>query len=145
MTTSFDSSLSTEFLDSTNVVYMFKCPLGDCVSRVNNTYVGLTSPTFSRRLTMLPNDSCSTPLHLKSHSISKSKFRITLVENTAIIAHKIRKLRLKILEALHIEIKKKPTNKNKTKKKIELIELTLKIATMLWSVFSLFLIVYNIW
>ena len=30
-------SSSTELLDRTNVVYMFKCPLGDCVSKENNT------------------------------------------------------------------------------------------------------------
>ena len=31
---------------------MFKCPLGDCVSKENSVYIGLTSTTLSRRLTM---------------------------------------------------------------------------------------------
>ena len=43
---------STELLEMTNVVYMFKCPLGDCVSKANNTYVDFTTTTLSRRLTM---------------------------------------------------------------------------------------------
>ena len=52
-----------------------------------------------------------------------------LVENTTIIAHEIDKMRLQILEALHI--------KTKTLKPVELI---LKIATMFWNVFSWFFI-----
>ena len=55
-------------------------------------------------------------LHFKIHSIPKYKFRKILVESTTIIAHEIDSLRLLILDALH--------------KKIELIELTLKITTM---------------
>ena len=43
-----NSSPSTELLDRTNVEYMFKCHLGDCVSKENNTYVGLTTMTLSR-------------------------------------------------------------------------------------------------
>ena len=45
----------------------------------------------------------SIALHLKTHSIPKSKFQKILVENTTIIAHKIHKLQLQILEALHIK------------------------------------------
>ena len=54
------------------------------------------------------NDSSSIAFHLKNHSIPKSKFRKILVENTTIIAHEIDKLRLQILEALHIKAKKNP-------------------------------------
>ena len=71
---------------------MFKCPLGDCVSNENNTYVGLTTTTLSRKFTMHLNDSSSIALHLKTHSIPKSKFQNILVENTTLIAHKINKL-----------------------------------------------------
>ena len=42
-------------------------------------------------------------LNLKTHSIPKSKVRNILVENNAIIAHEIDKLRPQILEALHIK------------------------------------------
>ena len=51
------------------------------------------------------NDSSSIALHLKTHSIPKSKFRKILTENTTIIAHEINKLQLQILEALHIKTK----------------------------------------
>ena len=101
-----NTSLSTELLDRTNVVYMFKCPLGNCVSKENNAYAGLTTTTLSWWLTMHLNDSCSIALHLKTHSIPKSNFQKVLVENTTIIAHKKNKLRLLILEALHIKTKK---------------------------------------
>ena len=57
------------------------------------------------------NDSSSIALHLKTHSIPKSKFRKILVENTTIIAHEIDKLRLQILEALHIKTKKAKINR----------------------------------
>ena len=72
----------------------------------NNMYVGLTTTTLSRWLTMHLNDSSSIALHLKTHSISKSEFRKIFVENITIIAHKINKLQLQILEALHIKTKK---------------------------------------
>ena len=61
---------------------------------------------------MLLTDSSSIALHLETHSIPKSKFRKILVENTTIIAYEIDKLRLQILEALHIKTK----NKNKIKR-----------------------------
>ena len=66
---------SAELLDRTNVVCVFKCPLGDCVCNKNNTYVGLTTTTLSRRLKMHLNDSSSVAQHLKIHSVPKSKFR----------------------------------------------------------------------
>ena len=86
---------------------MFKYSLRDCVANENNTFVGINTTTLSRRLTMRLNVSSSIALHLKIHSIPKSKFRKILVENTTIIAHEINKLRLHILEALHIKTKKK--------------------------------------
>ena len=85
---------------------MFKRPLGDCVSKEDNAYVGLTATTLSRRLTMHLNDSSSIVFHLKTHSIPKSKFRKILVENITIIAHKMNKQPLQILKALHIKTKK---------------------------------------
>ena len=87
-------------------VCVFKCPLGDCVSKENSAYVGLTTTTLSRRLTMHLNDSSSIALNLRTHSIPKSKLRKILVENTSIITHEIDKLRRQILGALHIKTKK---------------------------------------
>ena len=99
-------------------------PFIDCVSKENNAYVGLTTTTLSRRLTMHLNDSSSIALHLETYSIPKSKFRKLLVENPTIIVLEINKLRLQIPEALH-----------KKKKKLKSIELILKIATMFWNAF----------
>ena len=65
-------------------------------------------------------DSSSIALHLKIHSIRRSKFQNILAENTTITAPEIYKLRLQIQEALHI----------KTKKTLKPKELILKIATM---------------
>ena len=104
---------------------MFKCPLVDCVSKENSAYVGLTTTTLSRQLTMHLNDFSSIALHLKLHSIPKSKLQKILIENTTIIAHEIDKLWLQILEALHIKTKKPKINRinfensdNEKKKKI---------------------------
>ena len=57
------------------------------------------------------NDSTLIALHLKTHSIPKSKFRKILVENTTIIAYEIDKLQLQILEVLHIKNKKVKINR----------------------------------
>ena len=86
---------------------MFQCPLGDCVSKENNAYVGLTTKTLSWQLKMHLRDSNSRALHLKAHNTRKSKFRKISLENTPIIAHKIDKLQLQIQEALHIKTKTK--------------------------------------
>ena len=51
------------------------------VSIENNVYIGLT--TTLSRLTMHLNDSTSIALHLKTHSIPKTKFRKILVENSS--------------------------------------------------------------
>ena len=72
----------------------------DGVSNKDNTYVGLTTTTLSRHLTIPLNDSIA--LQLKSCSLLKSKFRKILVENITMIEHKINKPQLQILEALHI-------------------------------------------
>ncbi len=55
-------------LQKNNVIYQFKCLLGDCISENNNIYVGLTSTTLSRRLTMHLSDTSSIVQHLKKHS-----------------------------------------------------------------------------
>ena len=47
-----NTSSSTELLDRTDVVYMFKCPSEHRVSKENNGYVGFTTTTLSIRLTM---------------------------------------------------------------------------------------------
>ena len=55
--------------------------------------------------------SSSIALHLKSHSIPKSKFRKILIENRVIIVYKINMPQLEILEALHIKTKRNGINR----------------------------------
>ena len=56
------------------------------------------------------NDSSSITLHLKTYSLPKSNFWKILVENSTIIEHRINKLKLQILEDLHIKTKKPRIN-----------------------------------
>ena len=71
-----------------NVIYKFKCPLGDCISdNNNNIYVGLTSTTLSRRLTMHLSDTSSIAQRLKKHSCPTTQQRKILTDNTAILEH----------------------------------------------------------
>ena len=122
-----NSSFSIELLDRTNIVYLCK----------NKKCIGLTTTTPSRMLTMHLNDSSSMALHLKTHSIPKSKFWKILVEKTTTIAQEMNKLRQQILEALHCK---------KEKKKRESTELISKIATMFWNALRFFFYVfYSSW
>ena len=98
---------------------MFKCPLGDCVSSENNTYVGLTA-TLSRRLTMHLKDFSSIALHLKTHSIPNSIFQKILVENNTINHTKL----------ISYDFKSYKPDMYK-QKDLESIELILKLATIL--------------
>ena len=82
-----NSSPSIGVLQKTNVIYKFKCPLGDCISDNNNMYVGLTSSTLSRRLTMHLSDTSSIAQHLKKHSCPTTQLRKILTDNTTILEH----------------------------------------------------------
>ena len=55
--------------------------LGDGVSKQNNTYVGPTTTALSRRLTIRLYESRSIALHLKNHSIPKSKKKKIILPN----------------------------------------------------------------
>ena len=83
-------------LQKTNVIYKFKCPLGDCISDNNNIYVGLTSTTLSRRLTMHLSDTSSIAQHLKKHSCPTTQQRKILTDNTTILEHQNNKQKLQI-------------------------------------------------
>ena len=97
-----NSSPSIVVLQKNNVIYKFKCPLGDCISDNNNVYVGLTSTTLSRRLTMHLSDTSSIAQYLKKHSCPTTQLRKILTDNTTILEHQNNKQKLQILEALHI-------------------------------------------
>ena len=88
-------------LQRTNVVYRWICPNGDCkLQNKEVDYIGHTTTTLSRRLTM----------HLHGHppaehtrqAHKKTITRTELVENTSIIASERNVRRLKILEAVLI-------------------------------------------
>ena len=92
-----------EFCKKKNhVIFQFKCSLGDCISEDNNIYVGLTSTTLSRRLTMHLSDTSSIVQHLRKHSCPTTELRKNLTKDTTILEHQNNKQKLQILEALHI-------------------------------------------
>ena len=97
-----NSPPSIGVLQKTNVIYQFKCPLGDCISENNNIYVGLTSTTQSRRLTIHFSDTSSIAQNLKKHSWPTTELRKILTDNTTILEHQNNKQKLQILESLQI-------------------------------------------
>ena len=95
-------SPSVGVLQKNNVIYQFKCPLGDCISENNYIYVCLTSTTLSKRLTMHLSNKIPIAQHLKKHSCPTTEWQKILTENTKILEHQNNKQKLQILEALHI-------------------------------------------
>ena len=98
---------SKEKVAQTNVVYRFKCPIGSCKLQENNTYIGLTTTTLSRRLSLhiSPTSPSAINKHLISqHKLPKEKFRPTVVDNTDIIFKTSCQKRLMIVEALLIKL-----------------------------------------
>ena len=97
-----NSTPSIGVLQKNNVISQFKCPLGDCISDNDNIYVGLTSTTLSRRLTMHLSDTSSIAQPLKHHSCPTTQLRKILIDNT-ILEQQNNKQKLQILEVLHIK------------------------------------------
>ena len=87
-------------LKQCNVVYRYKCQTGDCALLPNNGYIGCTTTSLSRRLTM----------HLQNggpqiHSRTKHDCSLTrreIVTNTTILARADDRRRLLALEAIYI-------------------------------------------
>ena len=95
-------------LKRTNVIYQFACPHEDCRLRPVN-YIGVTSTSLSRRLTMhlregAPHD------HMTQHHNAKLT-RKHLVDNTCIIKSQRCTARLLIHEALMIRERNPSLNK----------------------------------
>ena len=90
----------TDLLKQTNVIYSYKCTLGDCALRPNCNYIGLTTTSLSRRITM----------HLqsggpKTHSDTHHGHRLTrqdMTKNTSILDECSDVRRLHMLEAVYI-------------------------------------------
>ena len=95
-------------LKRSNVVYQFYCPYEDC--RLHSvSYIGVTTTTLSRRLTMHLREG-SPKEHMHRHH-NTTLTREQLVDNTIIIDSADCQTRLHILEALHIKDKAPSINK----------------------------------
>ena len=95
-----DLSRDISQLKATNVVYEFRCPIGDCAHRPNASYIGHTTTTLSRRMTMhLQNG--APKQHMRS-AHSRTLTRTDIVNNTTILGRCNHKTRLKVLEAVTI-------------------------------------------
>ena len=97
---SFSPSIGV--LQKINVIYKFKCPLGDCISDNNNIYVGLTSTTLVEETYNAPFWYKFNSSAFKKHSCPTTQLRKILTDNTTILEHQNNKQKLQILEALHI-------------------------------------------
>ena len=97
-----NSSLSIGLLQKPNVIYQFKCPLGDCMSENKNIYVSLTLTTLSSRLTVHLSDTSLIAQHLKKHSCPTTEFRTILTDNTKILEQQDCKQRFQILDGLSV-------------------------------------------
>ena len=96
-----NSSPSIGVLQKNNVIYKFKCPLGDCIS--DNDSIGWfnlyypVEETYNAPFWYKFNSSA-----LKKHSCPTTQLRKILTDNTTIFEHQNNKQKLQILEALHI-------------------------------------------
>ena len=103
-------------LSLTNVIYQFTCPENECIHHptVNHVYLGLTTCTLSRRLS----------LHLQNgailkHSVNQHREKITrkkAEESLKVRYRENHQERLEILEALMIMFEKPEINKQDTGK-----------------------------
>ena len=87
-------------LQAVNVVYEYHCPIGDCAHRSNSLYIGHTTNTLSRRMTLHLQDGAP-----KKHTEKFHKQKLTrsmIVDNTSIIARCMDRRRLTVLEAVYI-------------------------------------------
>lgn len=100
-------SQADKVLEKNNVIYQFNCPIGECNC---SSYIGHTTNTLSRRLTLHLSDTSSIAQHLKKHGCQHSQFRNIMVENTKILQTDSNVRRLKVLEALYIKVRQPKIN-----------------------------------
>ena len=101
-------SYKREKLKCTNVVYQFICPHEDCRLR-KETYIGVTTTSLSRRLTMHLRDGAPKEHMQQQHNTTLTRQHLT--ENTTIITSCTDKRKLAVLESLHIHEKRPTLNK----------------------------------
>ena len=98
-------------LNTTNVIYQFTCPNKDCMLRSTN-YIGSTTTTLSRRLTMhLTNGA------IKEHQLARHQSNLTrdnVVGNTKTLRKHGDTIRLFIHEALLIKFRDPNLNRQDT-------------------------------
>ena len=95
-------------LKRTNVIYKYSCPDEDCLLR-NMDYIGLTTTTLSRRLTMHLRDGAPHDHTAQVHH--RHITRQDLTDNTTILTSCTNRRRLQVLEALFIRKQKPKLNK----------------------------------
>ena len=103
-----NSPVCSDDLKRTNVVYQFACPHEDCRLRPVN-YIGVTTTSLSRRLTMHLREGA--PHDHMSHHHNITLTRKQLVENTSVIKSQRCTTRLPIYEALLIRERNPSLNK----------------------------------
>ena len=99
-------------LQQTDLIYEFTCKKDECEHLPNNSYVGMTTTTLSRRLTMHLN-SGGPKTHLNT-THNENLTRINLENGTKILRKEPDHNRLKILEALIIQEKRPVINQQIT-------------------------------
>ena len=88
-------------LKKVNVVYHYTCKKGDCALLKNSGYIGHTTTTLSRRITMhLQQGSLKT--HNDTHHHDDRLTRTDITGNICILQQEANKRRLHILEAVYI-------------------------------------------
>ena len=98
-------------LKRTNVIYKYSCPDEDCLLRKTD-YIGLTTTTLSRRLTMHLRDGAPHDHTTQTHH--RHITRKDLTDNTSILTMCNNRRRLHVLEALFIRKEKPRLNKQIT-------------------------------
>ena len=89
-------------MQQTNLVYEYQCKLGDCEHLTQNSYIGLTTTSLSRRITM-HLDSGAPKFHTGSRHGGDALTREMMENNTKIIRRENDKKRLHVYEALLIQ------------------------------------------
>ena len=88
-------------LKRTNVIYHYRCQKGDCALLANNGYIGQTTTTLSRRITMhLQHGGILT--HNVNYHPEDRLTRKDITDNITILAQEKDTRRLQVLEAIHI-------------------------------------------
>ena len=104
---------ATPELQQNNLIYEYNCTSGECVHLSNASYVGLTTTTLSRRITMHLQSGGPKDHACKKHQPSPLT-RAKMVDNTKIIRRENDFSRLQRFEALYIQQKNPIINSQET-------------------------------